>query len=158
VTAQKAAVAFVLALRHIIREGDVEGALQKVYEYVRTNKEINEYWTHSLQDEFLPGSLHMGWAKIAWTYSFQMLRQRMTYKEAILSVLMQGGDTDTNCAIVGSMIGAAMGLKMLYKEAKSQIDVLLKCDPTIGEQSRPAEYAPCAIISLMKELLNVSAS
>ncbi|AGE50346.1 ADP-ribosyl glycohydrolase [Acanthocystis turfacea Chlorella virus Canal-1] len=158
VIARKAAVAFVLAARHIIREGDVEGALHKVREYVRTNKEIDDYWSQTSQEVLLHGNVNMGWSKIAWSYSFQMLRQRLSYKEAILSVLLQGGDTDTNAAIVGSMIGAAMGFKSLYKEAKTQIDVLLKCDPTIGDQPRPVDYAPNTIIQLVKEILDVNTS
>ena len=38
------------------------------------------------------------------------------YKSVIRDVMKRGGDTDTNCAIVGSMVGGIVGFKGLPKE------------------------------------------
>lgn len=37
----------------------------------------------------------------------------LTYKTIIKNVLSKGGDTDTNAAIVGGLIGAIIGFKNL---------------------------------------------
>lgn len=58
----------------------------------------------------------VGWIKIAFAYSFFYLREacqkgisEILYRETIKRMLMEGGDTDTNAAIVGGMIGALVG-------------------------------------------------
>jgi ADP-ribosyl-[dinitrogen reductase] hydrolase len=45
--------------------------------------------------------------KIAFIWAFYYLRKGATYQDAIRDMLLQGGDTDTNAAIVGGLIGAA---------------------------------------------------
>lgn len=40
----------------------------------------------------------------------------VTYGEALQRMLLKGGDTDTNAAIVGGMMGAAVGIEGIPKE------------------------------------------
>ncbi len=55
-------------------------------------------------------------------------------------MLLQGGDTDTNAAIVGGLIGAAQGLKTIEP---SQIKAILDFDPQIhGGHPRPEFLIP----------------
>ena len=58
----------------------------------------------------------MGWLKIAFNYSFYYLKHSDDYKakdniyrELMEKILIEGGDTDTNAAIVGGLIGALVG-------------------------------------------------
>jgi hypothetical protein len=60
----------------------------------------------------------MGWAKIAWTYGMNMLYRLgseymadFSYINEIKSVIGQGGDSDTNAAIVGGLLGAIVGFR-----------------------------------------------
>ncbi len=54
----------------------------------------------------------MGWVKIAWTYAFQYLSsEKFTYADAIKDIIGRGGDTDTNAAIVGGLLGAAFSVE-----------------------------------------------
>ena len=46
-----------------------------------------------------------GWVKIAWTYSFKYLLNEENYFSTIRTIISKGGDTDTNAAIVGGLIG-----------------------------------------------------
>jgi len=48
---------------------------------------------------------------IALSYAFFYLKNDYTFESAIQSILLKGGDTDTNAAIVGGLIGARWGLK-----------------------------------------------
>ena len=74
----------------------------------------------------------MGWAKIAYSYSINQLHEvaqmeqtmasefvsnsSQIYEQSVRKVMRQGGDTDTNCAIVGSLIGSIVGFKGLPQE------------------------------------------
>jgi len=52
----------------------------------------------------------IGFLKIAFVWSFLYLYHDVPYKEAIADMILQGGDTDTNAAIVGGLLGARYGL------------------------------------------------
>jgi ADP-ribosyl-[dinitrogen reductase] hydrolase len=52
----------------------------------------------------------IGWAKIAFQHAFYYLKNETTYDVAIKEILSKGGDTDTNAAIVGGLLGAAWGI------------------------------------------------
>jgi ADP-ribosylglycohydrolase len=45
--------------------------------------------------------------KIAFVWAFYYLKNEIPYSEALKDILLQGGDTDTNAAIVGGLLGAA---------------------------------------------------
>ena len=47
--------------------------------------------------------------------------------------VMLAGDADTNCAIVGGLIGAYYGITQMPKE---KIKKVLECDVSKGEQSK----------------------
>lgn len=48
----------------------------------------------------------MGFLKLALVWSFFYLYHDISYTDAIRDMLLQGGDTDTNAAIAGGLIGA----------------------------------------------------
>ena len=68
----------------------------------------------------------MGWLQRAFVLSFYFLLRSVDYsqknklndlyKDAIRLTIQEGGDTDTNAAIVGGMLGALVGIKNLPKE------------------------------------------
>jgi hypothetical protein len=96
-------------------------------------------------DDRIPANERIGHAKIAWSYAFYHLKHKSSYLEAMRDVLSRGGDTDTNCAIVGGMVGAALGLEKLREEIPEQIDIFTKCRP-----NRP--YVPSEIVDLVKKM------
>lgn len=53
-----------------------------------------------------------------------MVLSQSTFERHIFDVLARGGDTDTNAAIVGGMLGALIGFKKLPKKyLKKMMDV-----------------------------------
>jgi hypothetical protein len=66
---------------------------------------------------------NMGWAKIAWSYGLKFLiylskglksvEDKNLYKDWIKWVIGRAGDTDTNAAIAGGLIGAVIGFRQL---------------------------------------------
>jgi len=58
------------------------------------------------------------------------------YKNAIDWIINQKGDTDTNAAIAGAMLGAKYGFKKIYQCEKENIDILLNADTDKGDIPR----------------------
>ena len=52
----------------------------------------------------------MGWVRIALQNAFCHLRRDAAVEEALVATEGKGGDTDTNAAIAGALLGAADGL------------------------------------------------
>ena len=73
--------------------------------------------------ERMIGTVNIGWAKIAWTYGVKELLKlargtsepldHTFYLDKTRQVILQAGDTDTNAAIVGSLLGAVVGFTNL---------------------------------------------
>ena len=53
---------------------------------------------------------NIAWVYIGFSYGVSYLIKGIGYELAIKRALMLGGDTDTNGAIIGGMIGATVGL------------------------------------------------
>jgi ADP-ribosylglycohydrolase len=64
-------------------------------------------------------------------------------------VLRLGGDTDTNAAIVGAMIGARDGVERL---SERMVATVMKCDTALG-RARPSRYHPAAFEDFLCELV-----
>ncbi len=79
----------------------------------------------------MPANKLEGWAKIAFTYAFKYLREGEPYREAICNstvpscmidqTILAAGDTDTNAAIVGGMVGAAIGFSNIPNDVHSVV-------------------------------------
>lgn len=67
-----------------------------------------------------------------------------SYRGAIDEVIQMGGDTDTNAAIVGAMVGARLGLEAMMKDdlTASNVEVMMNCDTSSGDYPRPLKYHP----------------
>jgi ADP-ribosyl-[dinitrogen reductase] hydrolase len=59
---------------------------------------------------------HIGHLKIAFMWAFYYLKNEYTFKQALEDILKKGGDTDTNAAIVGGLLGTFHGIKGINEE------------------------------------------
>ena len=59
---------------------------------------------------------HIGHLKIAFMWAFKYLKENYSYENAIKDILMKGGDTDTNAAIVGGLLGSYHGINGIKTE------------------------------------------
>lgn len=50
-----------------------------------------------------------GWVKLALGYAFFHLKHATRFDDALVAVVRAGGDTDTNAAITGALLGAVFG-------------------------------------------------
>jgi ADP-ribosyl-[dinitrogen reductase] hydrolase len=64
--------------------------------------------------------------KIAFVWSLYYLKNAISFEEAISDIVKKGGETETNAAIVGAIIGAAEGLAAI---PASMVDKVLNFKP-----------------------------
>lgn len=95
-----------------------------------------------------------GWVLIAFQNALYQLLHAATFEEAIVDTVMQGGDTDTNAAICGALLGAVHGIEAIPERWSKTV---LACRPEAGrpgvEHPRPAEYWPGDALELAESLL-----
>jgi len=64
-----------------------------------------------------------------------------TYQDPIDHIILKGGDTDTNAAIAGALIGANLGYNKLMLEERTRynVGVVRQADFSKGENPRPID-------------------
>ncbi|MCJ1296923.1 hypothetical protein MMC34_008492 [Xylographa carneopallida] len=87
-----------------------------------------------------------GFVKHAFTLAFCHLASGSGYEQAVRHVLLAGGDTDTNAAIVGGLVGAAVGAEAIPAHMTQAV---LQCKPL---RDRPQWLYPSQIPDLVDKL------
>ena len=86
---------------------------------------------------------------------YQLLRAHSVEK-AIVDTVMRGGDTDTNAAICGALLGAVYGIESLPER---WVKTVLNCRPDRSNvrvrQPRPRDYWPVDALQLATSLVEV---
>ena len=96
-----------------------------------------------------------GWVLIALQNTLWQLLHAVDLEEGIVDTVMNGGDTDTNGAICGALLGAVYS-----KDAVPQqwVDCILTCKPDINNPSvvhaRPKNMWPIDILDLSEKLVS----
>jgi len=97
---------------------------------------------------------NMGWVRVAFQNAFYQLLHASTLEEGVINTVRAGGDTDTNAAIAGALLGAVHGRRGIPAQ---WMDRLLTCRPIEGLQvvkkPRPATYWPVDALALAERLL-----
>lgn len=98
-----------------------------------------------------------GWVLIAFQNALWQLLHATSVEEAIVDTIAHAGDTDTNAAICGALVGAVFGADAFPVRWRETIRACRPCstEPRTGHP-RPAIYWPCEVENLAKELLRVS--
>ena len=97
---------------------------------------------------------NMGWVLIALQNAFWQLLHAETLEEGIVSTVMSGGDTDTNAAIAGALLGAVHGRKGIPLK---WLDRILTCRPLAGisgvKHPRPEAFWPVDALWIAERLV-----
>jgi ADP-ribosylglycohydrolase len=89
---------------------------------------------------------------IALQNAFHELLHARTVEDGLARTILRGGDTDTNAAIAGALLGAVHGREGLPAQWRSMI---LSCHPVPGvaTHARPMTYWPVDVMELAERLL-----
>lgn len=97
---------------------------------------------------------HQGWVLIAWQNALWQLLRAPNLEEGVVDTIMQGGDTDTNAAICGALLGAVYGREAIPAQWR---EALRHCRPSAGDprvrHPRPACYWPVDALELAAQLV-----
>lgn len=94
-----------------------------------------------------------GWVVTAFHLAAYHLVRGTPFEEALIHTVGLGGDTDTNGAIVGALIGAAEGMSAIPER---WIKPVLSCRAEAASgamRPRPQEYWPVDVLELAEQLL-----
>ncbi|MCA1645400.1 MAG: ADP-ribosylglycohydrolase family protein [Chloroflexi bacterium] len=95
-----------------------------------------------------------GWLLIALQNAFFELLHAPDVEEAVVRTVRRGGDTDTNAAICGALVGAVYGRAALPAQWPRMV---LTCRPMPGQagvkQPRPAVYWPVDALVIAERLV-----
>lgn len=98
-------------------------------------------------------SKQMGWVLIALQNAFWQLLHAESLEEGIVSSVMSGGDTDTNAAIAGTLLGAVCGRDAVPLQ---WLDRVLSCRPISGiasiKRPRPEAFRPVDALRIAERL------
>ena len=96
----------------------------------------------------------MGWVRIALHNALWQLLHAPTLEEGVVDTVRRGGDTDTNAAICGALLGAVYGLEAIPAQWRQAI---LACRPQTGRPGvhhpRPDCFWPVDVPDLVPRLL-----
>jgi len=96
---------------------------------------------------------HQGWVLIALQNAFYQLLHAASLEEGVVQTVMAGGDTDTNAAIAGALLGAVHGREAIPPQWLRSI---LSCRPlpkSGTSHPRPIEFWPVDGMRLAETLL-----
>ncbi|MCI0604434.1 ADP-ribosylglycohydrolase family protein [bacterium] len=97
--------------------------------------------------------VHQGWVVTAFQNAFYQLVHSNSFEDGIVDTVMQGGDTDTNAAIAGALLGAVHGREAI---PSSWRNLVLSCRPDLAAgavQPRPWALWPVDLTNLAELLL-----
>ncbi len=111
IVCQEVNMIYVFAICHLLLDNPPAEVIHKTDTFVKntiTSDKVHQwYFTESLDITNLNATKQIGHVRWGFVMAFYFLRNpEITYEDAIKITLMNGGDTDTNAAIVGGMVGA----------------------------------------------------
>lgn len=97
---------------------------------------------------------HQGWVLIAFQNALYQLLHASSLEEGVVDTIMHGGDTDTNAAICGALLGAVCGWEAIPAQ---WLDSLRNCRPEAGHPQvshpRPECFWPVDVLELAEGLI-----
>lgn len=136
--------------------GDFSGAIEHGERFVMANVSSdvrNWFLQESLQElSAIDCTRQIGHVRWAFVLAIHFLRKNESYESAIHATLLKGGDTDTNAAIVGGLIGALHGADAIPEYMSSPV-LAFDCSQPIKGRQRPVAYKSDQIVILNKQLL-----
>lgn len=152
---QAASASFAAAIATAVDGGDVAAMLSAAEAALDASPAPDlQAALRAARDGRGPGDFlrQQGWVVIAWQNAFRHLAAGTLLEAAVIETVSRGGDTDTNAAICGALLGAAQGRAAV--PARWRLPVLA-CRPAreLGApQWRPARYWPCDLPDLAEAL------
>ena len=155
---QQANALFARALAHAIRTGcGAQDLYQKIDTWTRDTR-VEGTLLEAISGAAAAPPTHyiyqQGWVLIAFHNALWQMLHSPNLEEGVVDTVMRGGDTDTNAAICGALLGAIYGREAIPEQ---WVECLLKCRPAAGEprvrHPRPRCFWPVDAMELAERLV-----
>ena len=146
--------AFAAAIAEGIRSGD-RTAMFRVAQSHAGTKAVNEALERADKGQELEGycGWESGWVLLALQNAFCHLRRGVTVKDALVATVGKGGDTDTNAAIAGALLGATDGLSTIPRRWVMPVQACRPHEALGTRNPRPMTYWPDDLAAIAETLL-----
>ncbi len=95
----------------------------------------------------------MGWVRIAFHNAFHQALSAPSFEEGVVDTVGRGGDTDTNAAIAGALLGAIHGREAVPSRWRNKLLVCRALREAGARRPRPMEFWPADALELAEALL-----
>jgi ADP-ribosylglycohydrolase/fructose-1,6-bisphosphatase/inositol monophosphatase family enzyme len=154
-----ATAAFVVAVAEAVRTGDRRGSYAAARAWAERDavSEVAEAVRRGGTEAPRTHGAHMGWVLLTLQNAFFELLHADTLEEGVVRTVQRGGDTDTNAAVAGALLGAALGRPAVPSAWRTMV---LSCHPVPGFAARPRPMAcwPVDVFELAERLLLAGAA
>ena len=149
---------FTRAIAHAVRTGPAPLDLcDDIDRWVANAWDLHEDVAKAVQQsayEQMDAVKKRGYVLVALQNTLYQLGRTASFEEALVNIVMQGGDTDSNAAVCGALLGAVYGESNIPKE---WIEVVMACKPRFNvpvyKVARPDVYWPQNIVRLAPRLV-----
>lgn len=156
---QQANALFTMAIAHAVRHGcsahDLYGRIVTWAQDIDADRNLLDAVLGAAEAPPADYLHHQGWMLTAFRYALWQLLHATDLEEAVVDTVMRGGDTDTNAAIAGALLGAVYGRKAVPEQ---WVESLLNCRPEEGRPNvrrpRPESFWPVDALELAERLLH----
>ncbi len=158
---QEACAVFTIAVARAVGGG---GAPEEIYTNTLAWAEANCRTAAVMEALMKAGTVspsdyhtHAGWVLIALQNAFYQLMHALNLEEGLVATIMAGGDTDTNAAIAGALLGAVYGREAIPRQWRMMV---LSCRPVHGlsvtRHPRPTPFWPVDALELAERLAAIN--
>ena len=147
--------AFVVAVADAVRHGDAGHAWNAARQWARSASAVAPVIEALDSAESSPrpaDGQNQGWVLIALQNAFHDLLTAPSLEEGVAASVARGGDTDTNAAIAGALLGAVHGRAAVPPQWRSMI-LSCRSHPLRARHARPRAFWPIDLYELSERLL-----
>ncbi len=150
------AMAIAFAIRTPVSGPELYQQIVKWAEEGPCEDELMDWIHHAATEPPQAFSTHMGWVRIAFGNALWQLKHAANLEEGVVDTARRGGDSDTNAAIAGALLGAVYGREAVPEQWQN---ALQNCRPEKGkpgvEHARPPQFWPTDALELSLKLLKI---
>ena len=147
---------YVLALASIINGKSNKMVFSMIEEYVETKVNSDTVKKWFFEERHIDGNAkqNIGHVKHAFCMAINFLEKPIEYEKGIESVLKLGGDTDTNAAICGGILGAINGYDGIPDYMKQPVLSYEYNQNDLIGYYRPENYRPKGVVNWVNDIFS----
>jgi ADP-ribosyl-[dinitrogen reductase] hydrolase len=150
-----AVAAFVVAVADAVRHGDARHAWNASREWARSAPvaaPVLDALDAAETSSRPADGANQGWVLIALQNAFHDLLTSASLEDGVVASVARGGDTDTNAAIAGALLGAVHGREAVPPQWRSMV-LSCRAHPLRARHPRPRAFWPVDLYELAERLL-----